>query len=69
LARYELLAPEIGDLAKELRRETAIAIKRYSWDNKYAALMYNKSVSNGEYFHFLRIFHYSLLKASVDYGH
>lgn len=35
------------DIVKELKIETAYAIKKYNLDNKQARYMYNKSVSSG----------------------
>lgn len=46
LAKLENLKLEMPEIAKELRKETAVAIKLYKWDEKKAKLVYNRSVSN-----------------------
>lgn len=45
MARVELLQPEIGKLSQELRREVAMAVKKFAWDAKYARFKYNSTVS------------------------
>lgn len=42
--RLESLKPEIMNLTAELRRETALAIKKFNWDEKTARRQYTKSV-------------------------
>ncbi|CAG0921588.1 unnamed protein product [Notodromas monacha] len=44
LARYENLGPEIQSLSEELRKETAVAIKKFGWDKKHAFKVFNKSL-------------------------
>jgi len=44
LARYARIQPEIIQIAKELKLETAAAIKLYGWDEKQARFAYNLSL-------------------------
>lgn len=46
LAKVENLKPEMDKLVKELKRETAIAIRKLGWDEKHARIMFNRSVIN-----------------------
>lgn len=46
LAHVEKLGPEISALAKELKVEVAVAVKKYEWDNKVARYHYNSNVSS-----------------------
>ncbi|XP_037799623.1 cytochrome c oxidase assembly protein COX18, mitochondrial-like [Penaeus monodon] len=43
LAKVENLKPEMDKLVKELKRETAIAIRKLGWDEKHARIMFNRS--------------------------
>ncbi|XP_063612736.1 cytochrome c oxidase assembly protein COX18, mitochondrial-like, partial [Penaeus indicus] len=43
LAKVENLKPEMDKLVKELKRETAIAIRKFGWDEKHARIMFNRS--------------------------
>lgn len=47
LAKVEKISDEMPEIVKELKIETAYAVKKYSLDNKQARYMYNKSVSSG----------------------
>jgi hypothetical protein len=49
MAKVELLQPEIMKLSQELRREVAMAVKKFAWDAKYARTKYNSTVSTGTY--------------------
>lgn len=42
--KLELVKLEMDELVKELKRETAVAIKRYRWTAAEAKRHYNKSV-------------------------
>ncbi|RXG54762.1 Mitochondrial inner membrane protein COX18 [Armadillidium vulgare] len=44
IAKMENLRPEMDELIKVLKKETAFAIKKFQWDEKYAKRMYNRSV-------------------------
>ncbi|XP_070187347.1 cytochrome c oxidase assembly protein COX18, mitochondrial-like [Littorina saxatilis] len=44
MAKVELLQPEIGKLSQELRREVAVAVKKFAWDTKYARFKYNSTM-------------------------
>ncbi|KAB7504727.1 Mitochondrial inner membrane protein COX18 [Armadillidium nasatum] len=43
IAKIENLRPEMDELIKVLKKETAFAIKKFQWDEKYARIMYNRS--------------------------
>lgn len=43
LAKVENMKPEMDELVKELKRETAIAIRKFGWDEKHARIMFNRS--------------------------
>lgn len=45
LAKYENLHLEMPDIVKELKYETAIAVKMFNWDERTARMHYNRSVS------------------------
>lgn len=45
VAKVENLYLEMPDIAKELKREVAIAVKMYNWDEKTAKYNYRRSVS------------------------
>lgn len=45
IARLENLKLELPEIAQELKRETAYAIRLYNWDEKTARATYNRSVS------------------------
>ncbi|KAL8619223.1 hypothetical protein ACOMHN_050005 [Nucella lapillus] len=45
MARVEMLQPEIGKLSQELRREVAVAVKKFAWDAKYARFKYNTTMN------------------------
>lgn len=45
LAKLENLKPEMDQLMKELKGETAYAIKKFNWDEAHARHMFNRSVS------------------------
>lgn len=49
LAKLENLKLEMPDIVKELKRETAMAVKMYNWDERMARITYNRSVSSGCY--------------------
>ncbi|XP_076441695.1 cytochrome c oxidase assembly protein COX18, mitochondrial-like [Babylonia areolata] len=44
MARVELLQPEIAKLSQELRREVAVAVKKFAWDAKYTRFKYNSTM-------------------------
>ncbi|GAB0095520.1 Cox18 [Sergentomyia squamirostris] len=44
MARIELITLEMPEIAKELKRETAIAMKQFNWTEKEAKLMYARSL-------------------------
>ena len=46
LARVERLQPEIKEMAKRLKREVAMATKMYNWNNKFARVKFNTTVSS-----------------------
>ncbi|XP_069970641.1 cytochrome c oxidase assembly protein COX18, mitochondrial [Penaeus vannamei] len=43
LAKVLNMKPEMDELVKELKRETAIAIRKFGWDEKHARIMFNRS--------------------------
>ncbi|KAK3860312.1 hypothetical protein Pcinc_033627 [Petrolisthes cinctipes] len=43
MAKVENLKPEMEELVKELKKEMAVAIKKYNWDLKYARNVYSRS--------------------------
>lgn len=43
-ARYTNLQPEIKQLAEELKKETAVAVKIYGWNERQARFAFNKSL-------------------------
>lgn len=45
LAKLENLKIEMPDIVKDLKQETALAIKMYNWDEKTARITFNRSVS------------------------
>lgn len=45
IARLESLKPELQKLGEELKMETAIAIKKFNWDEKTTKRQFTKSVS------------------------
>lgn len=45
IARIELISLEMPDIAKELKRETAVAIKKFNWTEQQARVTYQRSVS------------------------
>ncbi|XP_058124931.1 cytochrome c oxidase assembly protein COX18, mitochondrial [Anopheles ziemanni] len=44
LARLEKISMEMPDIIKELKMETAYAIKKFNWSEKEARIMYNHSL-------------------------
>ncbi|KAK7482301.1 hypothetical protein BaRGS_00026429, partial [Batillaria attramentaria] len=44
MAKVELLQPEIAKLSKELRREVAMAVKKFAWNEKTARFKYNSTM-------------------------
>uniref|UniRef100_A0A6P7FHP9 Cytochrome c oxidase assembly protein COX18, mitochondrial-like isoform X1 n=1 Tax=Diabrotica virgifera virgifera TaxID=50390 RepID=A0A6P7FHP9_DIAVI len=44
LAKLQNLKSEMPAIAKELQKETAVAIKLYNWDEKKTKMMYNRSI-------------------------
>ncbi|RZC35292.1 60KD IMP domain containing protein [Asbolus verrucosus] len=44
LARLEHIKLEMDDIAKELKKETAVAVKIYNWDERTARIMYKLSI-------------------------
>lgn len=44
VARLELISLEMSDIVKELKKETAYAIKKFQWTEKEARIMYNRSL-------------------------
>lgn len=46
MARVELLQPEIASLSQELKKEVAMAVKKFGWDTKTARYKYNFTVSS-----------------------
>lgn len=44
LAKVENLHAEMPAIVEELKRETAVAIKRFKWDERTAKLMFKRSV-------------------------
>ena len=44
IARVQNLKPEIDKLSKELKREVAMAVKQYDWDEKMARKQYNRNM-------------------------
>lgn len=44
LARYENILQEMPAIVKELKMETAYAVKKFSWTEKQARLVYNRSL-------------------------
>lgn len=44
LAKVEKISEEMPDIVKELKGETAYAMKKYNWTEKQARLIYNSSV-------------------------
>lgn len=44
LAKLENLQLEMPAIVKELKRETAIAIRKFNWDERQAKMMFNRSV-------------------------
>lgn len=53
LAKYENLHLEMPDIVKELKYETAVAVKMFNWDERTARMHYNRSVS---YIDFVSLF-------------
>lgn len=45
LAKFENLHLEMPDIIKELKKEMAVAIRMYNWDERTAKLNYNRTVS------------------------
>lgn len=39
-----MISAEMPEIVKELKRETAFAIKKFKWDEKQARFMYNRSL-------------------------
>uniref|UniRef100_A0A1L8E0C0 Putative cytochrome oxidase bioproteinis protein oxa1 mitochondrial n=1 Tax=Nyssomyia neivai TaxID=330878 RepID=A0A1L8E0C0_9DIPT len=44
MARIELISMEMPEIAKELKQETAIAMKKFNWTEKQAKIMYAHSL-------------------------
>lgn len=44
MAKVELLQPEIAQLSKELRREVAMAVKKFAWNERTARFKYNSTM-------------------------
>lgn len=45
LARLEMLKPELKALTDDLKRETAMAVQKFKWDEKTTRRQFTKSVS------------------------
>lgn len=45
LAKVEKITEEMPDIVKELKVETAVAMKKFRWTEKQARIMYNRSLS------------------------
>lgn len=45
LAKFENLHLEMPDIVKELKKETAVAVRMFDWDERTAKLHYNHAVS------------------------
>lgn len=68
LAKFENLHLEMPDIVKELRKETAVAIKMFNWDDKTAKLHYNRAVSIYSLHNtntYLRLLHCGLLLSTT----
>ncbi|XP_063931071.1 cytochrome c oxidase assembly protein COX18, mitochondrial-like isoform X2 [Zophobas morio] len=44
LAKLEYVKIEMDDIAKELKKETAVAVKMYNWDEKTARISFKRSI-------------------------
>lgn len=44
VAKLENLRLEMPEIVKELKHETAVAVKLFNWDERTARIQYNKSV-------------------------
>lgn len=45
VARLEKISLEMPEIVKQLKMETAVAMKKFHWSEKEARIMYNHSVS------------------------
>ncbi|CRK99575.1 CLUMA_CG012888, isoform A [Clunio marinus] len=46
LAKVEKIRGEMPEIVKELKMETAYAVRKFHWNEKQARIMYNRSVNN-----------------------
>lgn len=44
IAKLEMIKLEMDDIAKELKKETSIAVKMYNWDERTARITFKRSV-------------------------
>ena len=45
LAKFENLRPEMDVIVVDIKKEMAVAVRKYQWDHKRAKRVFNKAVS------------------------